>query len=92
VRLAVGANPWRVIAMVLSNGAQFVVLGLGVGMAGALATSKYLSTLLYDTGPRDPITFLGVPLVLLVVALMAAWMPARRASRLDPVKALLSEK
>lgn len=92
VRLALGADPWRVVALVLGNGARFVVLGLGVGMAGALATSKYLATLLYDTGPRDPMTFLGVPLVLLAVALVAAWMPARRASRLDPVKALLGEK
>ena len=76
VRLAVGAPPWRVVAMVFSNGARFVVLGLGVGMAGALAASKYLATLLYDTGRRDPATFLGVPLLLLVIALIAAWMPA----------------
>jgi putative ABC transport system permease protein len=91
VRLAVGADPWRVVTMILSDGAQFVAAGTVAGLVIAFAASKYVAALLFEIGPRDPVTFVLAPGVLLIVAFIAAWVPARRASRLDPMKALRVE-
>jgi putative ABC transport system permease protein len=91
VRLAVGADAGRIVTMVLTEGARFVLAGLAVGMAGALGLSRLLSSLLFDTGARDPIAFTAAPAILLAVALLAGFIPARRASRLDPVLALRME-
>jgi putative ABC transport system permease protein len=91
VRLAMGAKPGRVVLMVLGNGARFVAAGLGLGLACALMASKYVSTLLFETGSTDPATFVFVPTLLLVVAIAAAWLPARRAARMDPMTALRVE-
>jgi putative ABC transport system permease protein len=91
VRIALGAAPGRILSHVLGGGARLVLAGTAAGVAGALALTQLLQSLLYEVGPRDPMTFLAVPLVLAAVGLLAAWIPARRASRLPAIQALRAE-
>jgi putative ABC transport system permease protein len=91
VRLALGAPPSRLVAMVVRQGATMVVLGLLLGLAGATALSRVLSNLLYETAPTDPRTFLAVSLLLLCTALLACLIPARRTMRVDPMIALRTD-
>jgi putative ABC transport system permease protein len=91
VRVALGAEPRRILALVLGGGMRVVLLGALVGLAGALALTGFLKSLLFGVQARDPVTFAAVPLVLGAVALLAAWLPARRASRLAPMDALKVE-
>jgi putative ABC transport system permease protein len=91
VRVALGAQPAQILSMVLSGGARVVLAGTAAGLVGALALTRLLETMLFGVGARDTATFLGVPLVLLVIGLVAAWLPARRASRLAPIEALRAE-
>lgn len=91
VRLAIGARPSRIVSLVLANCARMVFIGLAIGMTGAFAVSKSLSGMLYQTPARDPISFSIAPVLLLLVALVAAWVPARRAARVDPIQALRAE-
>jgi len=91
VRAALGADSGRVIALVLKTGARPVIGGLLVGNAGALALAGLLKSLLFGIGPRDPLTFIVVPSLLAAVALIAAYLPARRAARLEPMDALRAE-
>jgi len=91
VRSALGADSGRIIALVLNTGARPVVGGLVVGIAGALALTGLLKSLLFGIGPRDPLTFIVVPCLFAAVALVAAYLPARRAARLEPMEALRTE-
>ncbi len=91
VRLALGAEPGRVRRLVIVEGMVPAVIGIGVGMAAALVLSRFLGQILYGVGPRDPLTFMVVPLLLLGVALGSALGPAHRATRVDPVVALRRE-
>jgi putative ABC transport system permease protein len=91
VRMAIGADAGRIVGMVLGQGARFVLAGLVVGLAGALGISTLISSLLFKTGAQDPVAFLAGPGVLLAVALVAGYVPARRASRMDPMRALRVE-
>ena len=91
VRLALGATASDLLGMIIGEGMTLAALGTGVGLALALMTARGLSTVLYGVNPFDPLIFLGVPLVLAAVMLLATWLPARRATRADPVKALRSE-
>jgi ABC-type antimicrobial peptide transport system permease subunit len=77
--------------MVFASGAKIAAVGLGLGIAGALALTQVLSGLLFGVSPRDPLTFLVVPGALLLVALAACWIPARRAVRVEPLIALRGE-
>jgi putative ABC transport system permease protein len=88
IRMAVGANPRNVLRLVLRQGMTLVAIGAAVGLLGTLALAKLLSSLLIGVEATDPLTFVGVPLVLALVALFACYLPARRAARLDPLKAL----
>ncbi len=87
IRMAIGAGRTEVLSLVVKRAMTLVVVGVGLGLAASLAVSRLISTLLYGSA-RDPLTFLGVPLLLATVALVASWVPAFRASRVDPVVAL----
>jgi putative ABC transport system permease protein len=91
IRMALGADRATILRMVLSGGAKIAAIGLGIGIAGALALTQVLSGMLFGVSPRDPLTFVLVPVALLVVALAACWIPARRAIRVEPVIALRGE-
>jgi predicted permease len=88
VRMAMGANRAQVLAMVLRQAMTLVGIGLAVGVAGALALARVVTRLLFGMNAIDPITFAGVCLLLTAVATFASYVPALRASRLDPIKAL----
>ena len=91
VRLALGARPRDVVALVVGRGMKLVAIGTCVGIAMALVLSRLMSSLLYGVGASDPLTFVGVPLLLAAVALVACFVPARRAARVDPNVALRYE-
>jgi putative ABC transport system permease protein len=91
VRVALGAEPSRIVALIIGNGARPVLAGIVIGIGGALGLSTLLRSLLFGIGPRDPLTFVVVPVVLMGVALVAAYFPARRAARLDPMQALRTQ-
>ena len=91
IRLALGARPGEVLGLVLRGGLTLVAAGLIVGVvAGALAT-RLLGSALYGVDPLDPPTFAGVSAMLVAVAAMASYVPARRATRVDPIAALRAE-
>ena len=91
VRMALGAGRVEVLRLVLSQGLVLTVVGVAIGVAGALALTRFLRTLLFGVTPTDPLTFVAIPVLLLVVALAACWIPARRATRVDPMVALRYE-
>jgi predicted permease len=91
VRMALGAQPRDVLRLVLRQGLRVTVLGLAVGVAGALAATRLLQGLLYGVSPTDAWTFVGVSALLALVALLASYFPARRATKVDPVVALRYE-
>jgi predicted permease len=91
VRLAMGAEPRTVARMILRQGGLVTLFGIVAGLAGALAGSQLIRSLLYGVSPRDPIVFSLTTVTLLVVALLACWVPARRAARLSPLQALRTE-
>jgi len=91
IRVALGADKGRVVRLVLGQGAWLAGAGIAVGLAGALALSRLLGSLLYGVSARDPVTFTSVPIVLALVALVATLVPAWRATRVDPVIALRSD-
>jgi len=90
VRLALGAEPGAVQTMVVLQGMRLAAIGVVIGVTAAFALSRYMSTLLFGVEPRDPLVFIGVPALLAAVALLAVWVPAARASRIDPLGALRS--
>jgi putative ABC transport system permease protein len=91
VRLALGAEPSRIRRMVLGEGGRLALVGLGVGLAGALFAGQLLGKLLFGVSPYDAATLISVPVVLGAVTVIASWLPARRAMRLDPVRAIREE-
>jgi putative ABC transport system permease protein len=91
VRVALGAQYVDVVRLVMRRGARLVALGLAIGVASSLALGRFVSSLLYEITPRDPLTLVGAATFLAVVALVAAFIPARRAARLDPMVALRTE-
>jgi predicted permease len=88
IRVALGARRGALLRSVLMQGARLTIVGLLIGTVAALALTELMSTLLFEIGPRDPITFAGVTLLLLIVAVAAAYGPAHRATRINPVVAL----
>jgi predicted permease len=88
IRSALGAQPGDVLKLILGQGMRLVFIGLGLGLPGALVLSRLIRTLLYGVGPADPLTLLGACILITSVALIACWLPARRAVRIDPVAAL----
>jgi len=91
VRMALGAKPVDVLRLVIRQGMALTIIGLIVGVAVGSVVTRVLSDMLYGVGTRDPLTFVGAPLLLLVVAFLACYIPARRATRIDPLVALRYE-
>ncbi|HEV2668566.1 MAG TPA: FtsX-like permease family protein, partial [Blastocatellia bacterium] len=91
IRIAIGANPARVSRMVLGQGLRFTLIGIAVGSILSLAAVRVLRAWMYEMSVYDAPTFAAVSLLLGIVALVASWLPARRASRVDPVQALRAE-
>lgn len=91
IRLALGAQPAALLRLVLGQGIGLALAGLALGTAGGLAVTRLMSTLLYGVSPHDPLTFGGVAVLLILVSLAACWVPARRATRVDPMVALRHE-
>jgi ABC-type antimicrobial peptide transport system permease subunit len=91
IRLALGAAARNVISLVLNDGLRVVALGLVLGTIAAGFATQLLQNQLYDVGSLDPVTFIGVAVVLLLVAATACFLPARRASKVDPMTSLRSE-
>lgn len=91
IRLALGAHPRDVLRLVVGQGMQLVVAGILLGIAGALALTRLMASLLYRVSPTDPATFVVVSVLLALVALIACYVPARRAMRVDPMVALRTE-
>ena len=90
-RMALGATPGAVLSMILRQGLVLIATGLALGLVGAYAATSSLATLLYGVKPHDAASFIGVTTVLTVVGLMASYLPARRATRVDPMVALRDE-
>ena len=88
MRVALGASERNVMGLILGQGLAVALAGIGLGLAGAFALSRVVSAFLVGVSPTDPITFAGVAALLLAVAIVASFVPARRASRVDPVDAL----
>jgi ABC-type antimicrobial peptide transport system permease subunit len=91
VRIALGAGARSVLRMVVREGLVVVAVGSAAGLLASLALTRVLRSLLFDVSPFDPITFIGVPLALFAVSVLASLIPARRASRVDPMDALRSD-
>jgi ABC-type antimicrobial peptide transport system permease subunit len=91
VRMALGAQPLDVLRMVLRDGARMTLAGIGIGVVAALLLTRLMASMLFGISPTDPITFGGVAAILCLVALLACYVPARRAMKVSPVVALRYE-
>jgi predicted permease len=91
IRLALGAQRKRVLMMILREVALLAVIGSAIGVAAAAGLTRYIQSMLFGVQPIDPVTIVGAVLLMLLVALLAGWLPARRASRLEPMAALRHE-
>jgi putative ABC transport system permease protein len=91
IRLALGAEKSDVLRMVVGQGFRLALIGIGIGIAGSFVLTRFLSGMLFGVKPTDPLTFIAVSLILIAVALLACYIPARRAARVDPMVALRYE-
>jgi ABC-type antimicrobial peptide transport system permease subunit len=91
VRMALGARQSDVFRLVVGHGLTLGLVGVGLGVAGALLLTRFLASMLYGIRPTDPFTYLAVSLFLTAVAALASYIPARRATKVDPMEALRYE-
>jgi putative ABC transport system permease protein len=91
VRMALGAAPGDLLRLVLRRGIVLAALGIIIGLGTAWGLTRLLQTFLFKTSPHDPLTYAGVAVVMLGVAALACWLPARRAAKVDPMVALRAE-
>ena len=91
LRMALGAQPAEILGLVVRQGMHPILAGIGAGILGAAALTRFIGTLLYGVSPLDPLTFAAVIVLLAIVGLIACWIPARRATRVDPLTALRAE-
>jgi len=91
IRMALGAQARDVLALIVAHGLKLALLGVALGLVAALALTRFLESLLFGVRPTDPLTFGLIAAALLCVALLACWIPARRAAKVDPMVALRHE-
>jgi putative ABC transport system permease protein len=91
IRIALGATPRRILMMVVGHGMFLAVAGIVAGVACAFVVTRFMAALLFGVGATDVLTFLAVATLLIVIALVASGIPARRAARVDPIVALRQE-
>jgi ABC-type antimicrobial peptide transport system permease subunit len=91
IRMALGASSVQVMRMVIGSGLQLAVVGIAVGILVALGATRSLTTLLYQVAPNDPLTFVAVPILFVAIAMAACYLPARRATHVNPLVALRFE-
>jgi predicted permease len=91
IRLALGATSWNVLALIVGQGTRLALVGVGIGLIGAVAMTRLLRTLLFDVSPLDPTAFGGAAVLLLAVAMLASYLPARRAARIDAQEAIRAD-
>ena len=92
VRMAMGAQPSSVVRAVVRRALRLAVAGIVVGGLAAFGVTRWLSSLLFAVGPRDPVAFLLTPMFLIAVVALASWIPAHQAARVDPSTALRNER
>src|SRR5262249_14746864 len=91
IRLALGAKRHDVLKLIVTQGLKPVLLGVVIGLGAAFSLTRWIETLLFGVRPTDPLTFAGISLLLIFIALLACWIPARRATKVDPMTALRRE-
>ena len=91
IRAALGATELSLLRLILDRGVRLTLIGLAIGVAAAIGLTRLMATLLFGVGARDPMTMVSVGVILAAVAVMASYVPARRATRVDPVVALRYE-
>ena len=91
IRMALGAGRSNVVMLVVKHGMSLALLGVGIGLAASFWLTRLIQNQLYQVGPADPLSFAIISILLLFVALLACWLPARRAARVDPMEALRHE-
>jgi ABC-type antimicrobial peptide transport system permease subunit len=91
IRMALGARPADIMRLILGRGGKLAALGIAIGLNASLGLTRLIASMLYGVGASDPLTFGGVALLLTLVALTACYVPARRASKVDPTEALRCE-
>jgi ABC-type antimicrobial peptide transport system permease subunit len=91
IRMALGADPRNVLSMVIGQGLVLAVIGVAIGVAAGIGLTRWIASFMYGVTPTDPLTFAGVSILLILVASLACFIPARRAMRVDPLIALRYE-
>jgi predicted permease len=91
IRMALGAHPSNIITLILRQGLLLLGMGVAIGVGGALVLTRFLSSFLYGIRPADPVTFVGVIIILTGIGLLASYIPARRAVRVDPMSTLRND-
>jgi putative ABC transport system permease protein len=91
IRIALGAAPAQVRRLVVGRGVVLVLIGVAAGIVGAMVLTRFMGSLLFGVGATDPITYAAVAAILVGAALLASYLPARRATRVDPILALRAE-